>query len=95
MDPSDTDELIMGIDLTTWRAARVGFRIMCRPLQIRWKSSGGRLCQPRVASLRVGEIMTDTSLVVVISLLLVMAGDVETNPGPAGIAINFACKYLR
>lgn len=88
MDPSDTDELIMGIDLTTWRA-RIGFH-MCRPLQMRWKSSGGRLCHPGVASFRVGELMTDTPLVVVIALLLVIAGDVETNPGPAGI--NFVCN---
>ena len=121
---------------------------MCRPLQTRWKSSGGRLYQPGVASWGVGEVMNDTPMilkgcmiivalslilqyvvhsqsvlngrgrggkvrcnwrwstsqlrgaadgggtlllrafVVVISLLLVMAGDVETNPGPKG---SFTC----
>jgi len=134
----------MGIDLATWRA-RIGLNYyhMCRPLQTRWKSSGGRLCQPVVASWGVGEVMNDTPLVlmgcmtvVALSLilkyvvpswsnlkggggkvhchwrestcrlketvdgggdtaarshcgddplLLVMAGDVETNPGPGGI----------
>ena len=135
----------MGIDLATWRA-RIGLNYyhMCRPLQTRWRSSGGRLYQPGVASWGVGEVMNDTSLVlkgcmtvvalslmvqyvvhswlklkerggygkvhchwqgatslvrgtvdgggtlllraivVVIPLLLVIAGDVETNPGPGG-----------
>ena len=140
------DRLIMGIDLATWRA-RIGLNYyhMCRPLQTRWRSSGGQLYQPGVASWGVGEVMNDTSLVlkccisvvalslilqhiicfwsklngrggcgkvryhwrevyssqvkgtvdgggtlllraivVVIPLLLVMAGDVETNPGPGG-----------
>ena len=132
----------MGIDLATWRA-RIGhnYHHMCRPLRTRWKSSGGRLYQPGVASWGVGELMNDTPLVikncmmvaalsltlqyvcfwprlnrrggggkvhchwqgttsqvrgamdgggmlllraivVVIPLLLVIAGDVETNPGP-------------
>ena len=117
---------------------------MCRPLQTRWRSSGGQVYQPGVASWGVGEVMNDTSLVfkgcmtvvvlslilqyvvscwsklkgrggggkvrshwweptsqvsvtvdsggtllhraivVVIPLLLVIAGDVETNPGPEG-----------
>ena len=135
----------MGIDLATWRA-RIGLNYyhMCRPLQTRWRSSGGQLYQPGVASWEVGEVMNDTSLVlkgcmtvvaltlilqyvvpswsnlkgrgggkvrchwrestcrlretvdggwnlllraivVVIPLLLVIAGDVETNPGPGGI----------
>ena len=136
----------MGIDLATWRA-RIGLNCyhMCRPLQTRWRSSGGRLYQPGVASWGVGEVMNDTPLVlkscmtvvalslilqyvvhswpklkgrseggkvrchwqggmfqvrgavdgggtlllkaivVVIPLLLVIAGDVETNPGPGGI----------
>ena len=136
----------MGIDLATWRA-RIGLNYyhMCRPLQTRWRSSGGQLCQPGVASWGVGEVMNDTPLVlkgcmtvialslilqyvvhswpklkgrsgggkvhchwqggmfqvrgpvdgggtlllraivVVIPLLLVIAGDVETNPGPGGI----------
>ena len=136
---------IMGIDLATWRA-RIGLNYyhMCRPLQTRWRSSGGQLCQPGVASWGVGEVMNDTPLVlkgymtvvalslilqcvicswsklkgrggggkvcchwrestsqmkvtvnggktlllraivVVIPLLLVIAGDVETNPGPEG-----------
>ena len=135
----------MGIDLATWRA-RIGLNYyhMCRPLQTRWRSSGGRLYQPGVASWGVGEVMNDTSLVlkgcitvvalslilqyvvhswsklkgrggggkvhcywwgstsqaggavdgggplllraivVMIPLLLVIAGDVETNPGPEG-----------
>ena len=133
----------MGIDLATWRA-RIGLNYYhkCRPLQTRWRGSGGRLYQPGVASWGVGEVMNDTSLVlkgcmavitlslildclvhpwfkgrgrcgklrchwqeatsqvrgtvdggrilllraivVVISLLLVIAGDVETNPGPEG-----------
>ena len=133
----------MGIDLATWRA-RIGLNYyhMCRPLQTRWRSSGGRLYQPGVASWGVGEVMNDTPLVlkgcisvvalsfilqyvvcswsklrggggkirchcwgsssqvrgtvdsggtlllkaivVVIPLLLVIAGDVETNPGPEG-----------
>ena len=132
----------MGIDLATWRA-RIGLNYyhMCRPLQTRWRSSGGRLNQPGVAGWEVGEVMNDTPLVlkgcitvvalslmlqyvvhscsklkgrgkahchqqatvsqvrwkvdgggtlllraivVVIPLLLVMAGDVETNPGPGG-----------
>jgi len=132
----------MGIDLATWRA-RIGLNYyhMCRPLQTRWRSSGGRLYQPGVASWGVGEVMNDTPLVLkgcmtvvalslllqyvvhswsklkgrgsggkvrchwqrtmfrvrgavdggvlraivlVIPLLLVIAGDVETNPGPEG-----------
>jgi len=135
----------MGIDLATWRA-RIGLNYyhMCRPLQTRWRSSGGRLYHLVVASWGVGEVMNDTSLVlkgcmtvvalslilqyvahswpklkrrgrvgkvychwqgiisqvrgegddgktlqlrayvVVIPLLLVIAGDVETNPGPGG-----------
>ena len=135
----------MGIDLATWRA-RIGLNYyhMCRPLQTRCRSSGGRLYQPGVASWGVGEVMSDTPLVlkgcmtvvtlslilqcvvcsrsnlkgrggggkvhchwwgstfqvrgtvdgggtlllraivVVIPLLLVIAGDVETNPGPGG-----------
>ena len=138
----------MGIDLATWRA-RIGLNYyhMCHPLQTRWRSSGGRLYQPGVASWGVGEVMNDTPLVlngcmtvvalslilqyvvhswsklrgrggggkvrchwqvmfrvrgavdggrilllraivVMISLLLVIAGDVETNPGPDG-------KYCR
>ena len=137
--------LIMGIDLATWRA-RIGLNYyhMCRPLQNRWRSSGGRVYQPGLASWGVGEVMNDTPLVlkgcmavvalslilqyvvhccsklkgrggsgkvhchwweptsqlnvlvdgggtlllrvivVVIPLLLVIAGDVETNPGPEG-----------
>ena len=133
----------MGIDLATWRA-RIGLNYyhMCRPLQTRWRSSGGWLYQPEVASWGVGNVMNDTPLVlkgcmtvvalslilqyvvhswsklkgragggkvrchwqgttsqvrgavdgggtlllratvVVMSLLLVIAGDVETNPGP-------------
>ena len=137
----------MGIDLATWRA-RIGLNhyYRCRPLQTRWRSSGGRLYQSVVASWGVGEVMNDTPLVlkgcmtvvalslilqyvvhswpklrgrggggkvrclwpgpgstsqvrgtvdgggtlllraivVVIPLLLVIAGDVETNPGPIG-----------
>ena len=133
----------MGIDLATWRA-RIGLNYyhMCRPLQTRWRSSGGWLYQPGVASWGVGEVMNDTPLVlkgcmavvalslilqyvvhswsklkgrggkvrchwqgftsqvkvtvdgggtlllraivVMIPLLLVIAGDVETNPGPEG-----------
>ena len=136
----------MGIDLATWRA-RIGLNYYhkCRPLQTRWRSSGGQLYQPGVANWGVGEVMNDTPLVfkgcmtvvalalilqyvvhsssqlkgrggggkvccchwrestsqvrvmvddggtlllrvivVVIPLLLVIAGDVETNPGPEG-----------
>ena len=133
----------MGVDLATWRA-RIGLNYyhMCRPLQTRWRSSGGRLYQPGVASWGVGEVMNDTPLVlkgcmtvvalslilqyvvhswpklngkggygkmcchwqgltsqlrtvdgvvalsrvilVVIFLLLLIAGDVELNPGPEG-----------
>ena len=133
----------MGIDLATWRA-RIGLNYchMCRPLQTRWRSSGGRLYRPGVASWGVGEVMNNTTIVlkgcmtvvalslilryvvrswnklngrggdgkshchwkgstfrvrgtvdgggtglvttfvVVIPLLLVIAGDVEVNPGP-------------
>ena len=140
-----SNKLIMGIDLATWRA-RIGLNYyhMCRPLQTRWRSSGGRLYQLGVASWGVGEVMNDAPLVlkgcmtvvalslilqyvvhswsklrgrsgggkvcchwrgstsrvkgildgrgtlllraivVVIPLLLVIAGDVETNPGPGG-----------
>ena len=147
----------MGIDLATWRA-RIGLNYyhMCRPLQTRWRSSGGRLYQPGVASWGVGEVMNGTSLVlkgcmtvvalslilqyvvhswsklkgkcrrgkvhchwwgstssfrmgqtinswclllraivVMIPLLLVIAGDVETNPGPGGNILlegNFLCN---
>ena len=139
----------MGIDLATWRA-RIGLNYyhMCRPLQTRWRSSGGWLCQPGVASWGVGEVMNDTTLVlrgcmtvvalslilqyavyswsklkgrggggkvrchwrgstsivkgildgggtlllrtivVVTPLLLVIAGDVERNPGPGGIVFG-------
>ena len=135
----------MGTDLATWRA-RIGLNYyhMCRPVQSRWSSSGGRLYHPGMASWGVGEVMNDTPLVlkgcitvialslilqyvvhswlklkgrggcgkvrchwqgtmfrvrgavdgggilllraivVVIPLLLVIAGDVETNPGPEG-----------
>ena len=135
----------MGIDLATWRA-RIGLNYchMCRPLQTRWRNTGGRLYQPGVASWGVGEVMNNTPLVlkgcmtvvalslilqyvvsswsklrgrgrggkvrchwqgttsqvrgtadgvwmmllratvVLIPLLLVIAGDVETNPGPEG-----------
>ena len=135
----------MGIDLATWRA-RIGlnYYYMSRPLQTRWRSSGGQLYQPGVTSWGVGEVMSDTPLVlkgciavvalsmilqyvvhswsklkerggggkvrclwrestsqvagavdgggtlllraaaVVIPLLLVIAGDVEMNPGPEG-----------
>ena len=134
----------MGIDLATWRA-RIGLNYyhMCRPLQMRWRSSGGRLYQSGVAGWGVGEVLNDTPLVLkgcmtvvalslilqyvvhslskpkgrggggkvrchwqgstsqlrgtvdggvtllkaillVIFLLLVIAGDVELNPGPEG-----------
>ena len=136
----------MVIDLATWHA-RVGlnFYHACRPLQTRWRSSGGQLCWPGAARWSVGKIMNDTPLVfkgcmavialslilqyiahtwpklkgrggggklhchwhgttisqvretvcgggtlllkafvVVIPLLLIMAGDVELNPGPDG-----------
>jgi len=135
----------MGIDLATWRA-RIGLNYYhkCRPLQTRWRISGGQLNRPGVASWGVGEVMNDTPLVlkgcmtavalslilqyivcswsklkercrsgkirchwqesssqvrgtvnswvtlllravvVVIPLLLVIAGDIETNPGPGG-----------
>ena len=57
--------VFMGIDLATWRA-RIGLNYYhkCRPLQTRWRSSGGRLYQPGVASWGVGEIMNDTLLVI-------------------------------
>ena len=59
-----SDKLIMGIDLATWRA-RIGLNYyqMCRPLQTRWRSCGGWLYQPGVASWGVGEVMSDTPLV--------------------------------
>ena len=144
----------MGIDLATWRA-RIGLNYyhMCRPLRTRWRSSGGQLHQPRVASWGVGEVMNDTPLVlkgymtvvalslilryvvhswsrlkgrggggkvhcrwwgptfqvrgtvdgggtlllrailVMIPLLLVIAGDVETNPGPEGIFTLFSSIF--
>ena len=146
----------MGIDLATWRA-RIGLNYyhMCRPLQTRWISSGGRLYQPGIASCGVGEVMNDTPLVlkgcmtvvalslilqyvvhswsklkrrggggkvrchwrestspvkvtvnsggtlllraimVVVPLLLVIAGDVETNPGPEGkVSISMFVQHL-
>ena len=54
----------MGIDLVTWWA-RIGLNYyhICRPLQTRWRSSGGRLYQAGVASWGVGEVMNDTPLV--------------------------------
>ena len=54
----------MGIDLATWQA-RIGLNCyhMCRPLQTRWRSSGGQLYQPGVASWGMGEVMNDTPLV--------------------------------
>jgi len=54
----------MGIDLATWRA-RIGLNYyhMSRPLQTRWRSGGGQLYQPGVASWGVGEVMNDTPLV--------------------------------
>ena len=59
-----SNKLIMGIDLATWRA-RIGLNYyhMCRPLQTKWRSSGGQLYQPEVASWGVGEVMNDTPLV--------------------------------
>ena len=133
----------MGIDLATWRA-RIGLNYyhVCHSLQTRWRSCGGWLYQPGMASWGVGKVMNDIPLVlkgcmtvvalslilhyvvhswsalkgkgvggkvrchwrgstfrvstildgegtlllraivVVIPLLLVIAGDVETNPGP-------------
>ena len=146
----------MGIDLATWRA-RIGLNYYhrCRPLQTRWRSSGGRVYQPGVASWGVGEVVNDIPLalkgcmtivalslileyvirswsklkgrgggdkvycywrgstsqvrgtmlvdggrtlllraiVVVISLLLVIAGDVETNPGPEGNSMCIELVY--
>ena len=142
----------MGIDLVTWRT-QIGLNYyhMCHPLQTRWRSSGGQQYQTRVASWGVGEVMSDTPLVlkgcttvivlslilkyvvhswsklkgrggggkvhchwrestcqtkpkvdcgggtlllraivVVIGLLLMIAGDVETNPGPGGNCV-YAC----
>ena len=68
----------MGIDLATWRA-RIGlnYYYMSRPLQTRWRSSGGQLYQPGVASWGVGEVMNDTPLVVkgcmtVVALTLIL-----------------------
>ena len=68
----------MGIDLATWRA-RIGlnYYYVCRPLQTRWRSSGGRLYQPGVAGWGAGEIRNDTPLVLrgcmtVVSLLLIL-----------------------
>ena len=151
-----SDKLIMGIDLATWRA-RIGLSYYhrCRPLQTRWRSSGGRVYQPGVASWGVGEVMNDIPLVlkdcmtivalslilqyvihswsklkgrgggvkvccywrestsqvrgttlvdggrilllraivVVIPLLLVIAGDVETNPGPEGNSMCIELVY--
>ena len=146
----------MGIDLATWRA-QIGLNYchMCRPLQTRWRSSGGRLYQPGVASCGVEEVMNDTPLVlkgcmtvvalplilqyvvpswpklkgkggggkvrchwqgsssqvrrtmdgvvtlllraivVVIPLLLVIAGDVETNPGPGGIVFGGGVNVIQ
>ena len=62
----------MGIDLATWRA-RIGLNYyhMCRPLQTRWRNSGGRLYQPGVASWGVGEVMNDTPLVLKGSITVV------------------------
>ena len=142
----------MGIDLATWRA-RIGLNYyhMCRPLQTRWRNTGGWLYQPGVSSWGVGEVMNDTPLVlkgcltvvalslmlqyvvhswsklrgrggggkvrchwqrttsqvrgtadgawmmllratvVLIPLLLVIAGDVETNPGPEGKYCLIGC----
>ena len=68
----------MGIDVATWRA-RIGLNYyhMCRPLQTRWRSSGGQLYQSGVASWGVGEVMNDTPLVLkgcmtVVALLLIL-----------------------
>ena len=139
----------MGIDLATWRV-RIGLNYyhMCRPLQTRWRRSGGRLYQPGVVSWGVGKVVANVPLVlkdcmtvvalslilqyvvhswskqkgrggggkvhchwqrttsqvgeiiiggmtlllanfvVVIPLLLVIAGDVELNPGPGGNSFN-------
>ena len=51
----------MGIDLAAWRA-RIGlnYHHVSRPLQTRWKSSGGLLYQTRAASWGVGEVMDNT-----------------------------------
>jgi len=76
----------MGIDLATWRA-RIGLNYYhaCRPLQIRWRSSGVRLCQPGVAGWGVGEVMNDTPLVLkgcmaVIALSLILQYIAQTWP---------------
>ena len=133
----------MGIDVATWRA-RIGLNYyhMCRPLQTRWRSSGGWLYQPGVASWEVGEAtvvalslilqyvvhswsklkgrgggikvrchwrestsqLKETvdgggtlllgAIVVMIPLLLVIAGDVKTNPGPGGIMFGGGGKTV-
>ena len=92
MELSETDELIVKVNLATWRT-RIGLNYydVCRPRQTRWKSSGCRLYQPGVASWGMKEVMNDTHMVIVIPLLLVIAGDVETNPGPGGICLFFVC----
>jgi len=68
----------MGIDLATWRA-RIGLNYyhVSRPLQTRWRSDGGQLYQPGVSSWGVGEVMSDTPLVLkgcmtVIALSLIL-----------------------
>ena len=78
--------------LATWRT-RIGLNYcdVCRPLQTRWRSSSGQLYQPGVASWGMEEVMNDTHMVMVIPLLLLIAGDVETNPGPGGILLFFVC----
>ena len=61
---SYSNKQTMGIDLATWRS-RIGLNYyhVCRPLQTRWRSSGGRLYLPGVASWGVGEVIKDTPLV--------------------------------
>jgi len=76
----------MGIDLATWRA-RIGLNYYhaCRPLQTRWRRSGGQLYQPGVARWGVGKITTDTPLVLkgcitVIALSLILQYIAHTWP---------------
>ena len=75
----------MGIGVATWRA-RIGFKCRC-----------GKVCRPKcrggsVPSAEVGG-MADTGIIevclllemcAVVLALLLIAGDVERNPGPTG-----------
>ena len=57
-----------------------------KAIKLRAKGGGGKVhCHWQGSAFQVKGILLLRAIMVVIPLLLVIAGDVETNPGPGGI----------